>query len=173
MESRCLDPLIDRPFNCAIEDRVVIIVHPENETAVDHYAQTMQPLDGFSVIAVQVLILVLFAQVRGIERLKTDEQTSQSAFDGLLQQVGGEYGFDSARRLPQPTHAFHSVKQRRGEPGVAEKVVVKEVQMAPRQTFDLSQRVIHSLRVERFAAFEKRFLVTEVAGVWASARNHD
>src|SRR5262249_61442246 len=45
--------------------------------------------------------------------------------------------------------------------------------MTPGQTFDLSKRVIHCLRVERSSALEKRLRVTEIAGVRASARDHD
>src|SRR5688572_11568987 len=45
--------------------------------------------------------------------------------------------------------------------------------MAPGQTFDFPKRVIHSLRVERSAALEKRLLVTEIAGVRTSARDND
>src|SRR2546429_85475 len=39
--------------------------------------------------------------------------------------------------------------------------------------FDLCECIIHSLRVERFSSFKKSVLITEVAMMWASARDHD
>jgi hypothetical protein len=76
----------------------------------------------------------------------------------LLEKVGGR----------QRTHSF---EQRRGEPRIAEEVIVEEIQMASRQALDLRQRRINGLRIERSSALEERFLVREVADVRAAARD--
>ena len=75
--------------------------------------------------------------------------------------------------MPDPAHPPHALEQLDREPAIAEKVVVEEVEMLPRQSLDLGQGVVRSLRVVRAAALEERLLVTEVTNVRAPSRHHD
>ncbi len=60
-----------------------------------------------------------------------------------------------------------------GKPHVPQQVVVEEIEMSSGQPVDLSQRVVHPLRVERPAALEERVLVAEVAVLRTAARDDD
>ena len=51
-------------------------------------------------------------------------------------------------------------------------MVVEEIQVPPGQAFDLGQRRIHGLGVERLAALKECLFVTEIADVRTAAR-HD
>ena len=72
-----LNALLDRPVNRAVENSRVVIVHTKDKAAIDHHAQFVQPPDGGVVVAVQVLMLVLLAQVCRVERLEADKEAAQ------------------------------------------------------------------------------------------------
>ena len=91
VERRRLDPLGDRPVHRAVEHRLVIRIHAEDETAVDHHAEAVQPPDRGGVVAVEILKLVLLAQVAWVERLEADEQTAEPGGHRLLEQVRREH----------------------------------------------------------------------------------
>ena len=56
---------------------------------------------------------------------------------------------------------------------IAEEMVVQEVEMPPRKPDDLGKGGIDRLRIVRPAAFEKRFLVTKIADIRTTTRNHN
>ncbi len=60
-----------------------------------------------------------------------------------------------------------------GKATIAEQMIVEEVEMPARQPIDLGERVVHSLGVERPAAFEERVLVAEVAVLRTPAGDDD
>jgi hypothetical protein len=65
VESRGGDALTHGPFDGALENTGVVVVHAEDEAAVDHHAEVAQPLDRSAVVTMQVLLLVGLRQVRG------------------------------------------------------------------------------------------------------------
>ena len=56
---------------------------------------------------------------------------------------------------------------------VAKEMVVQKIEMAARQTVDLSQRIVDGLGVKRGSTSEERFLVAEIADMGTSARHDD
>jgi hypothetical protein len=70
--------------------------------------------------------------------------------DGRLLQHARVFqdGFHRPGRLPETAHAAHALEQGRGEPGVAEQVVMQEVQVPPGEPADLRESVINGLGVE-------------------------
>jgi hypothetical protein len=169
VERRCLDAVLDCPLHGSREHRSVVGVHPEDEAAVDHHAEIVQAADGRGIVPPQVLILPLFREIRRVQRFEADEEAAQPRGDRTFQQIGSQHRVDGSSRLPEPAHAPHSVEQRRREPPVAEQVIVEKVQVTARKALDFRERRIDRLGVERFAAFEERFLVAEVAHVRAAA----
>src|SRR6185369_6028760 len=79
---------------------------------------------------------------------------------------------DGPGRLPQPLHPLHSIKKGGCESRVPKQMIIQKVEMPPRQSVDLGQRLVDLLSVEAFASFEERDLVAEVASMRATAR-HD
>ena len=183
-------PRLSGPVHGAREDRRVVVVHAEDEGAVDHDAEVVQAADGGVVgrraggpaarpgvrrgrpAAGQVLRLAGAAQVHLVERLEADEQAAQPALHRLLEEAGAEDGLDRPGRLPQAAHPFEAVEERLGERRAAEEVVVEEVEVTAGEAVDLGERVVDRLHVERPAAAEERLLVAEVADVRAAAA-HD
>ena len=78
VKRRGLDALLDRPLDRALEHRVVVAVHPEDEAPVDHHAKVVQAANGRGVVAAHVLVLPLLGEIRRVERLESDEEASQS-----------------------------------------------------------------------------------------------
>ena len=87
VERRRFDPVLDRPFDRALEHRAIVAVHPEDEAAVDHHAEVVKAANRGGVVAPQVLILPLLGQVGGVECLEPDEQTPQAGLDRLLEKI--------------------------------------------------------------------------------------
>ena len=173
VEGRGLDPLLDGPAHGAVEDTRVVLVHAEDEAAVHHHAQAVQPPDRLRVVAVEVLDLALGAEARGIERLEADEEAAQARLHRLLEQRRLQDRAHGPRRLPDALHPPHPLEERRGEAHVAEQVIVQEVEVAAGKARDLGERLVHALRVEALASLEEGLLVAEVAGVRAASRHHD
>src|SRR6266567_1660140 len=63
--------LLDGPFHGTIKDGFVIIVHAKHKTPVDHDSKIMQTLDSSVIVSIQILVFVLFPQIRRAERFKT------------------------------------------------------------------------------------------------------
>src|SRR5690242_3668509 len=74
MEGCCLDTLSNGPLDGSIKYAFVVLVHAENEARVDHDAEVMQAADRSGVVAIEVLEFALLAQVRGAERLESNEE---------------------------------------------------------------------------------------------------
>src|SRR5690606_1919817 len=101
------------------------------------------------------------------------EEAAQPAGGRFFQQAGTQHRLYCSRSLPQTTHAAHALEERRGEAGVAKKVVVQKVKVAPWQTLNFGQRVVYHLGVEPFAAGEERLFVAEITAVRAAAGDDD
>ena len=174
VERRRLDAAAHRPLDGPREDRRVVVVHAEDEGAVDHDAEVVQAADGGVVVGrgAEVLRLAGAQQVRLVQRLEADEEAAQPALDGLLEQAGPEHGLDRPGRLPEAAHPLEAVEERLGERRAAEEVVVEEVEVAAGEAVDLGESIVDRLHVERPAAAEERLLVAEVAEVRAAAA-HD
>jgi hypothetical protein len=134
----------------------------------------MKAADRRVVVASDVLVFALLAEIGGVDGLETDEQAPQPGRDRFLRQGRAlQHRLDGPGCLPQPPHSGHSVEQGRGEARIAEQVIIEEVQVAAGQPVDFRERVINELRVELFPALEEGDLVAEVADVRAAARYHD
>ena len=173
MESRRLDALVDRPFHGALEHGRVVLVHAENEATVDHHPQFVQPPHRRSVVAAKVLKLALGLQALGVECLESHEQATQAGIHCLLKQSRLQDRLHGTRRLPQPPHASHLVKQIRSEAAITEQVVVEEVEVASFQPLDFGESVVDRLGVESATALEKGILVAEIAEMRAPPGNDD
>src|SRR5262249_39649454 len=173
MEGRCLNRMLDGPFHRSRKDRLVVAVHAEDKTAVDHDAQIVETTNRSGVVAAQILKLPLLGQVCWTERLEADEKTAEAGLDGSLEKVGGQHCVHGAGGLPQAAHAAHPVEESGRESTITKEVIVEKVQMSARQAVDFGKRRVHSLRIEASPSLEKRVLVAEVTDVRASPRDHD
>ena len=64
MECGRFDSLCDRPFDCAIENGRIILVHAKHETTVEHHSVAVQPAHRRTVIVAEVLeFSLLFSSV--------------------------------------------------------------------------------------------------------------
>jgi hypothetical protein len=165
--------VLNSPLHRALEDRLVVVVHTEDEATVDHDAEVVQTSGHRRVVAAQVLTLIALDQIARRQRLEADEQTTQPRVGRPLDDIAAKDRINGRGALEQPAHAAHAVEQRRGKTAIAEQMVVKEVQMAPRQPLDLGQRIFDALGVERSPAGKEAVLVAKVAMLRAPARDDD
>jgi hypothetical protein len=77
MEGRRRDAVLDRPVDGAGKDIGIIVVHAEDEAAIDHDSEAMQPLGHRLVVASQILQLVAAPQVIRRQGLEPDEDAAQ------------------------------------------------------------------------------------------------
>ena len=129
--------------------------------------------DHLVVVPAQVLLLLVPAQVLGVEGLEADEHAAHAGGRGTLDQVTAQDRLHGAGSLEQPAHPAHALEQSLGEPPVAQEMVVEEVEVPAGETVDLRERGVDRLRVERPAALVERVLVAEVAVVRTAAGHHD
>ena len=167
-------PCRDRPLHRPLEDRGVVLVEAEHEAGVHHDAEVVQAADGLRVVPAQVLPLALRAQALGARASRSPRRGCAGRRPtAALEEAGTQHGVHRARGLPEPAHPPHPVEERPGEGGVAEEVVVEEVEVPPGQPLDLRERVLDRLHVEGAPSREEGVLVAEGAGVRAAARDHD
>ena len=57
------DTLTDGPVHRPLEDVRTVVVHPEDETAIDHHAELVQPADRSIVVATHILIFRLLGKI--------------------------------------------------------------------------------------------------------------
>ena len=152
----------------------IVSIHPEDEAAVDHHAEAVQPANRGGIVAAQVLVLPLLGEVRRDSASRSPRRDFEVHFPPLARvDPGASTAFTVPAACQSLRHAAHAVEERRRESPIAEEVVVEEVQMAARQALDLRERGINRLRVEAPSAFEERFLVAEVADMRTAARDDD
>src|ERR1043166_6654281 len=96
-------------------------------------------------------------------RLSSLRKTSQTGGGRIFDQIVAQNRVDRSCSLKHAAHSLHAAEQIAREPGISEKMIVEKVEMPPRQSRNLSQRVVHGLCVERAPAGEERILVTERA----------
>jgi len=173
VKRRGRDAVLDRPIHRPLEHVRAVVIHPEDEAAVDHDAKVVQPLRDGGVVAAEILALVAAGQVRRGQRLEPDKDAAESGLRGPLDEVAAKDRIHGRGTLEETPHATQAVKERGCELGVAEKVVIEKVEVAARQPIDLRERVVHALCVERSAAVEECVLVAEVAVLRTSARDDD
>ena len=173
MKGRRGDAVLDGPIHGPLKHVLVIVVHPEDEAAVDHDPQVMEPIRHGRIVAAQVLALVAADEIAGCEGLEPDEQAAKPGGRGPLDQIAAQHGVDGRRPLEEPVHPAHAVEERPAEALVAEQMVVEEIEVASGQPRDFGERVVHPLRVERAPAGEEGILVAEIAVLRAPARDHD
>ena len=92
---------------------------------------------------------------------------------GLLDDVVAQDRVHRRRALKDSAHSPHAAEQFPREPRISEEVVVQEVEVTARKAFDLRERGVHALRVERGTSGEEGVLVAEGAVVRAAPRDHD
>ena len=119
VEGGGLDALRHRPADGAVEDIVVILVHAEDKTAVDHHAVVVQPANRRGVVAVQILHLVLRGQAGRIQRLEAHEEAAQSRGGGQFHQPGRSTLCTvpaACQTRPMPRIPAKSAAAKRGSP---------------------------------------------------------
>ena len=173
VKRRGRDAVLHRPIHRPLEHVRAVVIHPEDEAAVDHDAEVVQPLRDRGIVAAEILTLVAAGQVRRGQRLEPDKDASESGLRGPLDEVAAKDRIHGRGTLEESAHAAHAVKKGGREFRVAEKVVVKKVEVTARQPIDLRERVVYALGVERSATVEERVLVAEVAMLRTSARDDD
>jgi hypothetical protein len=101
MEGRRGDAVLDRPVDGTGKDIGMIVVHAEDEAAVDHDSEAMQPLGHRLVVASQILQLVAAPEIVRRQCHESDEDAAQPRFRGALDQVTVQNGIDCRRTLEQ------------------------------------------------------------------------
>ncbi len=149
---------------------------PKTKLPLTMTPEVVQAADGGAVVAIEVLIFALLAQVGRADGLEADEEAAQAAGGRLLEQAGlaAIPMFTVPAACQSAAHAAscrRTAARRSG--GLPKQMIVEEVQMTAGQAVDLGERVVDGLRVERLAALEERVLVAEVADVRAAARDDD
>jgi hypothetical protein len=165
--------VLDGPIHRPPEYIRVVVIHAEDEAAVDHDAKVVQALRDDGIVAAEVLALVAAGQVGRRQRLEPDEDATESRLRRPLDEVAAKNRVDGRGALEETVHPAHAAKQRGGKLRVSQQVVVEKVEVASRQPIDLRQRVVHPLGIERPASVEERVLVAEVAVLRTSARDDD
>ena len=165
--------LLDGPIHRAPEHVRVVVVHAEDEAAVDHDAEIVQPTGHGGVIASEVLPFVAAGEIAGGERFEAYKQTAQPRVGGPLDEIAAQNGIHCRRALKQAVHAAHAVEESAREALVAEQVIIEEVQMPAGQPGDLGQCIVHALGVEAAPALEKGILVAEVTVLGTPAGDHN
>ena len=78
VKRRGLDAVIDRPVDRLSEHGCIVVIHAEDEAAVDHHAEIVQAANRIAIIAPQVLVLALLQQIPVVECFEADEQAAES-----------------------------------------------------------------------------------------------
>ena len=122
VERRRLDPLGHRPLDGAGEDVRAVVVHAEHEAAVHHHPVVVQLPDRGGVVATEVVLLALAAQVGLRQGLEADEETAQTGRGSGLDHAGPQHGLHRGgtleetvrRRACRRTAAGRSARSRTG-----------------------------------------------------------
>ena len=129
VKRRGRDAVLDRPIHGPPEHIGVVVVHAEDEAAVDHDAERVQPAGHGRVVPAEVLSLVALHQIAGRERLESDEDAAEPGLGRALDQIATKDRVHRRRTLEEPAHAAHAVEQRRREVRIAQQVIVEKVEM--------------------------------------------
>ena len=143
VEGTGFDALFHRPVHRAPEHALVIGVHAEYETPVDHDPGIVYAPDRGHVVPIEILNLGVLAQIAVAQGFESHEDTAQARLGRGLQQARFQNRIHRGRGLPQPPHALHPGKQRRGETRMPEQVIVEKIEMPAGQPSDLGQGVVH------------------------------
>ncbi len=165
------DSGLDGPVYGAGEDLRTVSVQAEDEAAIDHDAEAVEFADYFAVIPAEILALAGTCEAVAGKRFEADKQTSETGSGGLFDQIVAQDRVDGCGSLKDAAHSLHAVEEISRKPGIPEKVIVEKIEMSPRQTGNLGQRIVHELRVERSSSREERVFVAEGAMVGAAARD--
>ena len=86
------DAVLDRPVHRPSKHIFIVVVHAEDEAAVDHDAQFVQAVRHGGIVAAQVLALVRPRQIGRRQGLEADEEASQAGGGGALDQIALKNG---------------------------------------------------------------------------------
>src|SRR5262249_19026990 len=98
------------PLDGALEHALVVVIHPEDETAVDHDPEIVEAPGHRRIIASEILALAAAAEVVGRERLEPDEEAAQPGIGRALDQVAAEDRIHGRGALKETVHAGHPVE---------------------------------------------------------------
>src|SRR5262249_48508969 len=167
--SRC-DPSLDGPVYGAGEDVAVVSVQAEDEAAVDHDAEAIEPAHHLAVATAEVLALASAFEAAAGKRFEPDEQAPQSCGCRFFDQIIAQDRVDRCGCLKHAAHPLHAAEQISHEPGIPEKVIVQEVEVSAGKAGNFGKCVVHELGVKRAPTREECVLVAEGAVVWATSR---
>jgi hypothetical protein len=157
------DAMLDCKVDGAAEDIGVVIIHTENEAAVDHDSQAMEPFRYSVVVAARILPFVAPGEIGRGERFQSDKKTAQASLGRFFDEIAGKNRIDRRSALEQTVHAAQTFEERARESAVAQQMIVEEVKVPAGRALDFGKRVVDALRIEGTAALEKRILIAEVA----------
>src|SRR5262249_61878232 len=115
-------PLFHPPLSRRPAHALVFGVQAEDEAAVDHDAEAVQPPRDGRIVTPEVLAFVASGEVGRRKRLEADEQTAQSRLGGALDDIVAEDRVDGGRALKKAAHAAHAVEERAGQAAIAEEM---------------------------------------------------
>src|SRR5205085_8464058 len=122
------DSVAYRPVDGAVEHVRPVLVHSEDEGAVDHDAEITEAPRHRRIVAGEVLLLVACPEVRRVEGFEADEERPQPRLRRALYKVAAKHGIDGGGALEEASHAAHPLEQGLGEAAVAEQMVVEKIE---------------------------------------------
>src|ERR1043166_2971995 len=133
VKSRRCDSAFDCPVHRAGKDVAIVASRAENEAAIDHDPEGIQPADNLAIAASEVLTLAGAYETVTRERFESHEQASQTDSSSPFDQVVTQDRINCGGSLKNAAHAFHSTEQLAREPGIPKKMIIQKVQVLARQ----------------------------------------
>jgi hypothetical protein len=110
VKCRGRDAVVDGPIHRPPEHVHVVVIHAEDEAAIDHDAEVMKSLRHGSVVAAEVLAFVAAGEVGRRQRLESHEDAAESGFRGSFDEVAAENRIHGRSALEEAIHPTHAVK---------------------------------------------------------------
>ncbi len=165
------DANFDGPVYGATEDLRTVSVEAEDEAAVDHDAEAVEPAYDLAIVAAEVLALAGALEAARGERFEPNEQAPESCRRRVFDAIIAQDRVDSCGCLKDAAHSFHAAEEISGEPGIPEEMIVQEVEMSAGKAGNFGKRVIHELRIERAPSCKETILVAEGAMMRTASRD--
>jgi len=110
VKRRGRDAVLDGPIHRPLEHVPVVVIHPEDEAAVDHDAEVVQALRHGGIVAAEILTLVAAGKVRRGQRFEPDKDAAESRPGGALDEIAAKNRVHGRRTLEETAHAAHTVE---------------------------------------------------------------
>ena len=125
------------------EDIAVVSVQAEDEAAVDHDAEAVEPAHDLAIAAAEVLALAGALEAAAGKRFEADKQTSQTGGSRLFDHIIAQDRVDCCGALKDAAHPSHAAEEISREPRIPEEMIVQEVEMPAGKAGNFGERVVH------------------------------